>query len=59
MVIMSRNRILVRILTPLAFLAACGVLIFALLESLFPCVLAGAGLCAAAGYLIYHMRQAG
>jgi len=56
---MSRNRILVRILTPLAFLAACGVLIFALLEPLFPCVLAGAGLCAAAGYHIYHMRQAG
>lgn len=56
---MSRNRIPVRILTPLAFLAACGVLISALLEPLFSYVLAGAGFCAVVGYLIYHVRQAG
>lgn len=56
---MSRNRIPIRILTPLVFLAACGVLISALIESLFLCVLTGAGLCAVVGYLIYHVRQAG
>ncbi|MDD3092368.1 MAG: hypothetical protein PHR63_10270 [Methanoregulaceae archaeon] len=45
---MSRHRILARILTPLAFPAACGVFI----RALFSFVLAEAGLSLAVGYLI-------
>lgn len=50
---------LARILTPLAFLAACMVLISALLEPLISSTLAGACLCAGIACLIYRSRKAG